>query len=378
MKILFVTGSRSEWGYIKPVLEILKKKKIKTEICITNMHLLDSYGHTVDEIKKDGFKISEKIYMALDGCNTYTMTKSLGVFFISFTDMLLRIKPQWVVIAGDRSESFAACIVAAYNNIPVAHIQAGELSGNIDGQSRHAIGKFAHLHFSANKKFSQILKNLGEQEFRIKTVGSPQLDDLHFISKKNQTEIFNKLNIKKSEKYILVVYHGVTEEYNNIEKYYKIVLDSLDTFNMTKIWILPNNDAGSSIIKNNIIKNRKNNTLIFDNLDRNKYLHILQNASCIVGNSSSGLIEAPTFKIPCVNIGRRQNKRLKAFNVIDVMDYNKKKLILSIKKALSSEFRAGLRNLKNPYGDGDSSEKIVKYLLNTKIDEKLLFKELTY
>jgi GDP/UDP-N,N'-diacetylbacillosamine 2-epimerase (hydrolysing) len=378
MKILFVTGSRSEWGYIKPVLEILKKKKIKTEICITNMHLLDSYGYTVDEIKKDGFKISEKIYMALDGCNTYTMTKSLGVFFISFTDMLLRIKPQWVVIAGDRSESFAACIVAAYNNIPVAHIQAGELSGNIDGQSRHAIGKFAHLHFSANKKFSQILKNLGEQEFRIKTVGSPQLDDLHFISKKNQTEIFNKLNIKKSEKYILVVYHGVTEEYNNIEKYFKIVLDSLDTFNLTKIWILPNNDAGSSIIKNNIIKNRKNNTLIFDNLDRNKYLHILQNASCIVGNSSSGLIEAPTFKIPCVNIGRRQNKRLKAINVIDVMDYNKKKIILSIKKALSSEFRAGLRNLKNPYGDGDSSEKIVKYLLNTKIDEKLLFKELTY
>ena len=378
MKILFVTGSRSEWGYIKPVLEILKKKKIKTEICITNMHLLDSYGYTVDEIKKDGFKISEKIYMALDGCNTYTMTKSLGVFFISFTDMLLRIKPQWVVIAGDRSESFAACIVAAYNNIPVAHIQAGELSGNIDGQSRHAIGKFAHLHFSANKNFSQILKNLGEQEFRIKTVGSPQLDDLRFISNKNKTEIFSKLNIKKSEKYILVVYHGVTEEYNNTEKYFKIVLDSLDTFNVTKIWILPNNDAGSSIIKNNIIKNRKNNTLIFDNLDRNKYLHILQNASCIVGNSSSGLIEAPTFKIPCVNIGRRQNKRLKANNVIDVMDYNKKKIILSIKKALSSEFRAGLRNLKNPYGDGDSSEKIVKYLLNTKIDEKLLFKELTY
>ena len=365
-------------GLYKTYFRNFKKKKIKTEICITNMHLLDSYGYTIDEIKKDGFKVNEKIYMALDGYNTYTMTKSLGVFFISFTDMLLRIKPQWVVIAGDRSESFAACIVAAYNNIPVAHIQAGELSGNIDGQSRHAIGKFAHLHFSANKKFSQILKNLGEQEFRIKTVGSPQLDDLHFISKKNQTEIFNKLNIKKSEKYILVVYHGVTEEYNNIEKYYKIVLDSLDTFNMTKIWILPNNDAGSSIIKNNIIKNRKNNTLIFDNLDRNKYLHILQNASCIVGNSSSGLIEAPTFKIPCVNIGRRQNKRLKAFNVIDVMDYNKKKLILSIKKALSSEFRAGLRNLKNPYGDGDSSEKIVKYLLNTKIDEKLLFKELTY
>ena len=378
MKILFVTGSRSEWGYIKPILEILKKKKIKTEICITNMHLLDSYGYTIDEIKKDGFKVNEKIYMALDGCNTYTMTKSLGVFFISFTDMLLRIKPQWVVIAGDRSENFAACIVAAYNNIPVAHIQAGELSGNIDGQSRHAIGKFAHLHFSANKNFSQILKNLGEQDFRIKTVGSPQLDDLRLINNKNKIQIFNKLNIKKSEKYILVVYHGVTEEYYNTKKYFKILLKSLDSFNMTKIWILPNNDAGSAIIKNNIIRYRKNNTLIFDNLDRDKYLCVLQNASCIVGNSSSGLIEAPTFKITCLNIGIRQNKRLKAKNVINVMDYNKKKIILSIKKALSSKFKFGLRNLKNPYGNGKSSIKIVKYLLNTKIDQKLMFKELTY
>jgi GDP/UDP-N,N'-diacetylbacillosamine 2-epimerase (hydrolysing) len=378
MKILFITGSRSEWGYIKPVLEILKKKKIKTEICITNMHLLDSYGYTIDEIKKNGFKVNEKIYMALDGYNTYTMTKSLGVFFISFTDMLLRIKPQWVVIAGDRSESFAACIVAAYNNIPVAHIQAGELSGNIDGQSRHAIGKFAHLHFSANKNFSQILKNLGEQDFRIKTVGSPQLDELRLINNKNKIQIFNKLNIKKSENYILVVYHGVTEEYYNTEKYFKILLKSLDSFNMTKIWILPNNDAGSTIIKNNIIRYRKNNTLIFDNLDREKYLCVLQNASCIVGNSSSGLIEAPTFKIPCVNIGRRQNKRLKAKNVIDVMDYNKKKIILAIKKALSSKFKSGLHNLKNPYGNGKSSIKIVEHLLNTKIDQKLLFKELTY
>jgi GDP/UDP-N,N'-diacetylbacillosamine 2-epimerase (hydrolysing) len=378
MKILFITGSRSEWGYIKPVLEILKKKKIKTEICITNMHLLDSYGYTIDEIKKNGFKVNEKIYMALDGYNTYTMTKSLGVFFISFTDMLLRIKPQWVVIAGDISESFAACIVAAYNNIPVAHIQAGELSGNIDGQSRHAIGKFANLHFSANKNFSQILKNLGEQDFRIKTVGSPQLDELRLINNKNKIQIFNKLNIKKSENYILVVYHGVTEEYYNTEKYFKILLKSLDSFNMTKIWILPNNDAGSTIIKNNIIRYRKNNTLIFDNLDREKYLCVLQNASCIVGNSSSGLIEAPTFKIPCVNIGRRQNKRLKAKNVIEVMDYNKKKIILAIKKALSSKFKSGLHNLKNPYGNGKSSIKIVEHLLNTKIDQKLLFKELTY
>ena len=115
MKLLFVTGSRSEWGYIKPILKILKKNKIKFDICPTNMHLLDSYGYTVNEIKKDGFKIDEKIYMALDGYNTYTTTKSLGVFMISFTDTLLRLKPDWVIIAGDRSESFAASVVSSFN-----------------------------------------------------------------------------------------------------------------------------------------------------------------------------------------------------------------------------------------------------------------------
>ena len=114
MKFLFVTGSRSEWGYIKPILDILKKKKFKTDICLTNMHLLESYGYTLNEIKKDGHKVNEKIYMALDGYNTYTMTKSLGVFMVSFTDMLMRIKPNWVVIAGDRAESFAACVTSAY------------------------------------------------------------------------------------------------------------------------------------------------------------------------------------------------------------------------------------------------------------------------
>lgn len=378
MKILFVTGSRSEWGYIKPVLKILKKRNIKTEICITNMHLLDDYGYTLNEIKKDGFKVNEKIYMALDGYNTYTTTKSLGVFIISFTDMLLRIKPKWVIIAGDRSESFAACVAAAYNNIPVAHIQAGEVSGNIDGQSRHAIGKFAHIHFSANNQFSQRLKKLGEQEFRIKTVGSPQLDDLKFITNKEKNHIFDELNIKKSANYILVLYHAVTEEFEQTEKNFNIFYNALYEFNIMKIWILPNNDPGSSIIKNNIIKYRKNDSLIFDNLDRKKYLYILKNSSCIIGNSSSGIIEAPTFKIPCVNIGRRQNKRLKAKNVINVAVYDKKKIIKSIKKALSNKFRKSLKNLKNPYGDGMSAVKIVDHLVNTEINDKLLFKELTY
>ena len=209
------------------------------------------------KLKKDGHKVNEKIYMALDGYNTFTMTKSLGVFMVSFTDMLMRLKPNWVIIAGDRAESFAACITSAYNNIPTAHIQAGELSGNIDGQSRHAIGKFAHLHFSANKEFSQRLKKMGEQNFRIKTVGSPQLDELKFINnKEKKKKIFKELNLENINKYLLVVYHSVTEEYYNTQKIL-LLFNALKKIDIPKIWIMPNNDAGSSIIKNEILKKEK-------------------------------------------------------------------------------------------------------------------------
>lgn len=379
MKFLFVTGSRSEWGYIKPILDILKKKNIKSEICLTNMHLLDSYGYSLNEIKKDGYKVNEKIYMALDGYNTFTMTKSLGVFMISFTDMLMRLKPDWVIIAGDRAESFAACVTSAYNNVPTAHIQAGELSGNIDGQSRHAIGKFAHLHFSANKEFSQRLKKMGEQNFRIKTVGSPQLDELKFINNnKKKQKIFSDLNLENINKYILVVYHSVTEEFYNTQKNFNIFLESLRKINLPKVWIMPNNDAGSSIIKNDILKKRENDIHIFDNLNREKYLYLLKYSSSIVGNSSSGIIEAPTFKVPCVNIGRRQNKRLKAINVIDVDTHDKDKIIRAIERSISKKFKEKLKYLINPYGNGKSSQKIVDILIKTKIDKELLFKEITY
>ena len=343
------------------------------------MHLLDSFGYSLNEIKKDGHKVNEKIYMALDGYNTFTMTKSLGVVMVSFTDMLMRLKPNWVIIAGDRAESFAACITSAYNNIPTAHIQAGELSGNIDGQSRHAIGKFAHLHFSANKEFSQRLKKMGEQNFRIKTVGSPQLDELKFINnKEKKKKIFKELNLENINKYLLVVYHSVTEEYYNTQKNFTSFFNALKKIDIPKIWIMPNNDAGSSIIKNEILKKRENDISIFDNLSREKYLYLLKNATSIVGNSSSGIIEAPTFKIPCVNIGRRQNKRLRAKNVIDVDTHDKNKIISAIKKSISKNFRKKLKKMVNPYGDGNSSKKIIDILIKTNVDKELLFKEITY
>tara|TARA_A100001015_G_scaffold320209_1_gene445785 strand:+ start:4230 stop:5372 length:1143 start_codon:yes stop_codon:yes gene_type:complete len=380
MKLLFFTGSRSEWGYLRPILEYCKQKKVNFKLCATNMLLLDSFGYPVKEIEKDGFKVDEKIYMALDGYNTFTTSKSMGILMSSLTDTVQRINPDWIVLAGDRGETLIASLVGAYTNTPIAHIQAGELSGNIDGSARHAIGKFAHLHFASNlDAFNRLLK-LGEEKHRVKLVGAPQLDDLY--SKKfnyeNKKKFLKKYGINIRNNFILVVYHPVTEELKNIKRDFKKFYSFLEKKNLQKVWISPNNDAGSSIIKSEFLKLRDTNDVVFDNLPREDYLTLLKNCKLIIGNSSSGIIESSTFKTPCINIGRRQNNRFRAANVIDVLKIESNQLEKAYKKALSSSFKNKIIKIKNPYGDGKSSKLIVDIILNTKIDENLIKKELTF
>ena len=344
------------------------------------MHLLKRFGSSIDEIKKDGFKVDDKIYMALDGYNNYTMSKSLGVLITSFTDVIHRVKPDWLVLAGDRGETLAASIVGAYTNIPVAHIQAGEVSGNIDGMARHAIGKFTNLHLASNDDACKRLIKLGEEKFRIKNVGAPQLDELSEkqLKKVNIEYLNKKYSLNNFKKYILVVFHPVVEDLKNLRKQINITMKFLNVKNYKKVVILPNNDAGSDMVKDEMYKFRDSNYVIFDNLPRFEYLSFLKNCKFMIGNSSSGIIEAASFKKPVINIGRRQNKRLKTYNVITLKTITYKNLDLSIKKIKTSKFQKKLKKLKNPYGDGKSSKRIINFLLNTKIDQKLLQKNITY
>lgn len=380
MKLLFFTGSRSEWGYIRPILHLCKKKKIPYKICCTNMHLLKRFGSSIDEIKKDGFQVEDEIYMSLDGYNSYTMTKSLGILMSSFTDVIHRIKPDWLILAGDRGETLAASIVGAYTNTPIAHIQAGEVSGNIDGMARHAIGKFVNLHLASNDDACKRLIKLGEEKFRVKNVGAPQLDE---FSDKNLNKIDTnflkkKYSLNDFKSYILVVFHPVTEDLKNLRKQITTTIRYLKKSNYKKVIILPNNDAGSDIVKDVIYNYRDSNDIIFDNLPRYEYLAFLKNCKFLVGNSSSGIIEAASFKKPVINIGRRQNKRLKTFNVISINKVTDKKLHEQIKKITSKKFQAKLNKVKNPYGDGKSAKRIIDLLQKTKINEKLLQKNITY
>ncbi len=378
MKLLFFTGSRGEWGYLRPILEKCKKMRIKFNLCATNMHLLDNFGFSLKEIEKDGFKVDDKIYMALDGYNNHTVTKSMGILMSSFVDTVNRINPDWIILAGDRGETLVASIVGAYTDVPIAHIQAGELSGIIDGQARHAIGKFSNLHFASNRDAALRLKKLGEEKFRIKLVGAPQLDDLKNNKFNKLSKLRKKYNINFNSSYVLVIYHPPQARIESIKEDLDSIFGFLKQIKMKKIWISPNNDAGSSIIKNEFFQKRQSEDYLFDNLPREEYLTLLKNTNCIIGNSSSGILESPTFKTPCINIGNRQFGRLRAKNIIDVKKITLQKLKKAFRLSQSKSFKKRIKNIKNPYGDGNSAEKILKIILNTKIDDKLMFKKLTY
>ena len=378
--IAVITGGRMTYGYSRPVMrKIEQTPDLRYSLIVTNQHLLPSFGSSIGEIEEDGLNITDRVYMALDGYTPATMAKSLGVFLLGVTDALVRLRPDIVLVVGDRGEHLMAATAAAHMNIPVAHIQAGELSGNIDGMTRHAITRFAHIHFASNQDAADRLRKMGEQEFRIFLTGAPQLDELvngSFASREEVASIF-RLDLRKPV--VLVTQHPVTEEYEDTEVQMRETLEAVCSLELQTLLIFPNNDAGSEWIRRMVERYRRPYITIERNLPRRLYVGLMNAASVLVGNSSSGLIEAPCFKLPAVNVGHRQRDRVRGNNVIDV-PYEREQIRTGIAKALSEGFRAELAtNCENPYfGDGRVSDRIVEILKSVKISETLLKKQIAY
>ncbi len=373
---LFILGSRGEWGYIRPVIDecILRKKKYG--ICVTNMAVISEYGENgvslAKKIIKEGYNVLENIDMSLEGYTHFTMIKSLYLYGVNFTETLKRIDPKFVIIAGDRGEQLISCVTSAFCYYPVAHIQAGEKSGNIDGTTRHAIARFSHIHFASNKDAYDRLLKSGEEKFRVYNVGAPQLDEIkkhQIITDQNLTKKYKNINLKN---FFLVVFHPVTEEFALTKINIRKLIDALKKFNTQKIWILPNNDAGSNMVKDEILKRRDNDSLIFPNLAREIYLGLLKKCKLLIGNSSSGIIESPSLNKFSINIGNRQHQRYQSEMTINC-GYEKEQIIKSIKKGLLQK----IKKIKNPYGDGKTSAKILDILQKQKVGKKLLEKKLT-
>lgn len=378
--IVLVTGSRGEYGYIRPIVRAIERDHaLDYSMVVTNLHLLPDFGYSVEDIEQDKLKISDRLYMALDGYTPASMSKSLGVSLMGVTDSLARLKPDLILLAGDRGEQLMAAIAGAHMNIPVAHIQAGELSGNIDGMTRHAITRFAHLHFASSEEAAERLRRMGEEPFRIHLTGAPQLDELVNGYYSEPEEIASLFRLNLQDPVVLLVQHPVTEEHDRAVAQMQETLEAVCALGHQTVAIFPNNDAGNHDIRRMLKRYHRPFMRIERNVPRRLFSGLMRVAHVMVGNSSSGLIEAPCFKLPAINIGTRQRGRARGNNVIDV-SADRRQIRTAIERALSADFRKTLQeHCRNPYqGDGKVSERIVQILKTVPINEELLKKQIAY
>ena len=379
--ICVIASSRATYGYKKNILKLLQNDKdIDLKVVVTGMHLSKKHGYSVKELLIDKIKIFKKIHTNIKSDSKTNHVKSLSTEIFELSAVLEKIKPDLLLVTGDRAEMFAAAFTAAYMGIPVAHIQAGDLSGHIDGSVRHAITKISHIHFASCKDSALRVKKLGEQSFRIFNTGAPQIDDFYNKKTKDLKYFEKKYKITFNKKIFLILYHPVLFEIVDAEKQIIQILDAVSEFNeYKKIIIYPNIDVGNSkIIKTFKKFNKKKDFQIFKNLNRDDFIFLLKKASILIGNSSCGILEASSFKLPVINIGNRQRGRLQSSNIINAKN-SSKEIVLAINKALyDKSFLQKLKKCTNPYGNGKSSLKIVKILKKININKKLLDKINTY
>lgn len=385
-KIGIITGSRAEYGYLKLLIKGVEESlELKLLLYVTGMHLLKECGDTIQEIKKDGFRIAETIDMSTKiGGTNYDLALSIGRGITEFANVFQQDNPEIIVVFGDRVEPFAAAIAAVSMNIPVAHISGGEVGlGDIDDNLRHAITKLAHLHFTSSNQSKKRILNLGEESWRVFKVGALCLDTI--LSKKLLTkkDLCVKYTIS-NKPLILISYHPVTTEWLDAKKQMETVMNSAieiaNKESMEIIVIYPNIYPGGLKIINAIKKfaRQNKNIQVFKNLPYLDYISLMANSSVLVGNTSSGIIEAPSLGIPYVCVGTRQQGRERANNVIET-GYSKNEIMTAIKKALfDKNFLSTVKKNKSPYGEGRASQKIIKVLTKVKINKELLQKKITY
>ena len=366
-KICVVTGSRADYGLLYPLLKKLKAQKdFDLLIIATGMHLSPEFGWTYRGIVKDGFKITKKIKMLLPDNTEAGVTKSTGLGVIGFAGAFNRLNPDLVVLLGDRFEIFAAAVAAYIARIPIAHIQGGELTaGSLDDSFRHSITKMSLLHFVAAKEYKNRIMQLGEEPDRVFVVGALGIDNIKHLKLFSKEELEKELNFKLGERSIVVTFHPPAREKDSVERQFKELLMALEGFkDISTVFTFPNADAnGKVIIK--LIDDfvRRHQAKAFVSLGHARYLSLVKHAKVVVGNSSSGIIEAPALGKPTVNIGTRQKGRINADSVINCLP-ERKSIEKAIKKALSKEFADDAKKVTNPYGDGKAAERIVRIIRN--------------
>ncbi len=382
-KILAVTGIRSEYFILQPIFEeIVNRDDLELKVVVTGTHLSPMYGETYKIIENDSYDIL-KLETLLSTDTLSGRSKSLGIQIMGLTDIVARERPDWLLVLGDREESLSTASVGAYMNIPVAHICGGDrVVGNIDDSVRHAVTKLAHLHFPTTKENGDRILKMGEEPWRVHVAGNPALDSI----RKQQDLSFDYINEKLGTKlcsnkpFILLIKHPLSSEINEAAEQMKVTLEAVIELGHDTILTYPNSDSGSyqmiKVIEEYIGK--YDFIKAFKTLPRDIFVNLQRKAALLLGNSSSGILEAPFLKLPVVNVGNRQKQRQHSENVIFV-PHNKKLIKEAINKAIFDEdFKQTCRNCSNPYGDGYSGERIARIIAETEIDDKLINKQIVY
>lgn len=374
-KICVVTGTRAEYGLLRWVIEgIHRSPQLKLQICVTGMHLSPEFGSTYLEIEKDGFSIDSKVEMLLSSDSPSGISKSTGLGLIGFADEFKRLQPDMVLLLGDRFEVFAAAAAATFARIPIAHLHGGEATeGLIDEPIRHSVTKMSHLHFVAAEEYRNRVIQLGECPDRVWCVGGLGIDNINHLKFLSKGDFEDSIGFKLGQKNLLVTYHPVTLERNTASDQIKELLSALEERSDTRvIFTLPNADTDGREIFDLINKYVAGNdhSIAFASLGQLRYLSCIKHVDAVVGNSSSGLLEVPSFHKATINIGDRQRGRIKAESVIDC-EPDKDSISGALDLAYSSDFQESLKKVVNPFGSGGASVSIVKKIEETDLSNLL-------
>ena len=364
-KIAVVTGSRAEYGLLYWVLHDLRAAPgIELQLIVTGMHLAPEFGLTVREIERDGYEISRRVEMLLSSDTPGGVAKSIGLGVIGMSDALAQLAPDVVLVLGDRFEILAAAQACLVHNIPLAHIAGGDTTeGAFDESIRHAISKMAHLHFATNELSARRLRQMGEDPRQVHVVGNPGLDHLRRLPLLDRTALGSALGAPLARRNLLITYHPVTLEPGESERQFAALLAALDSLadGDTALWFTrPNADTGGRALSAALdawAVARTGFVHVHASLGQLRYLSLMAQANAVVGNSSSGLYEAPSFRVPTVNIGDRQRGRLSTASVIDCAPDQ-----ASITQAIQRALAVDCSQVVSPYGDGQSAGRIVAAL----------------
>lgn len=371
-KICVITGTRAEYGLLRWVMEgIQDDSGLTLQIMATGTHLSPEFGLTFREIEQDGFQIDRKVEMLTSSDTPVGIAKSMGLGLIGFADALNELHPDLIVVLGDRFEIFSAVSAALVARIPVAHVHGGETTeGSIDEALRHSITKMSHLHFVAAEEYRQRVIQLGEQPDRVFMVGGLGVDNIKRMTLLDREALEQSLGIQLGEKSLLVTFHPVTLETGTAADQMAALLAVLDGLHDTQlVFTMPNADTDGRVLKTMIEQfvAQHANSCAYTSLGQLRYLSCLAHVDGVVGNSSSGLLEAPSFQKGTINIGDRQRGRLQAASVINC-EPTRESITTALKHLYSAGFHTGLRNVRNPYGEGGASEKILATLKSAALD----------